>query len=426
MALLTPVIAGFPAILKSRAPSDRLNVGLIGCRNRGFRVLQHHLDQENVECLALCDVDDKVLQEKKEVLGKKHHQEPKVFKDFRKLLEQKDIDAVIVGTPDHWHCLMTVLACESGKDVYVEKPMANSIKEGAIIVQAAKDYQRIVQVGQQQRSGLLWNEVMEFIKSGQLGHIRKTNIWANFNYGLGPAKKPDAPTPAGVDYDMYLGPAPLRPFNPSRFHGVWRHFWDYGGGLMTDWGVHLIDMALWAKDITSPPETVLAYGSNLDRPDLAKETYDTMSVIYTFGDYLVQWESSAGKQVGPYNRLYGLAFLGDNGTLVADRKGWEVLPEYDDKTKKNKMAAFTSPAFQGGTDLHVKNFIASVKDRSAPACPPELGHNVALCAHSANIAIRSNQFKLQWNQSQAKFKNAREANLLLQPSYRRPWRLPRI
>ena len=314
LAGATALTAGFPSILKAGTPpSDQLNVAVIGSRNRGTRVLRQHLDLGGVNCVALCDVDQNVLDEKAALLEKNYQQKPKLYLDFRKLLAQKDIDAIIIGSPDHWHCLHTVYALEAGKDVYVEKPLANTIAEGEIIVRAARYHKRIVQVGQQQRSGRIWNEVMDYLKSGFLGNISKTNIWANFNYGLGPLQRPNEAVPKGVDYDLYLGPAPARPFNPSRFHGGWRHFWDYGGGLMTDFGAHLIDMALWVKDITTPPQSVLAYGSHLDRPDLAKETFDTMSVIYPIGDYIIQWESNAGKQVGPYDRLYGLAFLGEKG-----------------------------------------------------------------------------------------------------------------
>ena len=342
------------------------------------------------------------------------------------MLEDKDLDVVIIATPDHWHCLQTVYACEAGKDVYVEKPMANTIAECDIMVRAAKRYNRIVQVGQQQRSGKVWNEVMAYMKSGKLGHIRKTNIWANFNYGLGPQKRPDGSVPEGVDYDMYLGPAPQRPFNPSRFHGGWRHFWDYGGGLMTDFGAHLIDMALWVKDITTPPTTVMAYGSHLDRPDLAKETYDTMSVVFPIGDYIIQWESNAGKQVGPYDRLYGLAFLGEKGTLVVDRSGWEVLPEWDNEAKAHKTEAYTSEKYNGGHDLHIRDFVQSVKERTPPVCPPEIGKNVALYAHMANIAVRSGAYKLEWDSSKNKFTHSKEANKLIAPTYRAPWKLPNI
>ena len=420
----------FPAILRARHPgiasNDQVNLGVIGCNKRGFRVLRQHLAIGGVNCVALCDIDEGVLADKSRILEAEFEQRPKIYRDFRKLLEQKDIDAVIIGTPDHWHCLPMVYACQAGKDVYVEKPLANTIAEGEVMVRAARRYNRVVQVGQQQRSGPVWKEVMDYLKSGKLGHIRKTNIWANFNYGLGPERVPDEPVPQGVDYDFWLGPAPERPFNPARFHGVWRHFWDYGGGLMTDFGAHLIDMALWVKDITTPPETILAYGSQLGRPGLAKETYDTMSVVYSLGDYSIQWESSAGKQTGPYGRNYGLAFLGDKGTLVVNRAGWQVLPEWDNEAGAHKVEEFVSEKYNQGHDDHMRNFIDCIKSREKTACPVETGANVALYAHAANIAVRTGEAKLEWDADKGKFRGAKAANRLLKPEYRKPWTFPKV
>jgi len=232
---LTPVI---PADLLARrrmiSPNEKLIVGLIGCRNMGFHNARDFLLQPEVELAAMCDVDKNVLEARTKDILELQKKKPDHYKDYRKLLERKDINAVIVGTPDHWHCLQTVHACEAGKDVYVEKPLANSITECNIMLKAARKHNRVVQVGQQQRSGTHWKAAMDFIRSGKMGKIRRVNIWANFNYGAGQEKVPDTPVPEGVDFDMWLGPAPDRPFNEARFHGSWRMFWDYGGGLMTD------------------------------------------------------------------------------------------------------------------------------------------------------------------------------------------------
>ncbi len=264
--------------------------------------------------------------ESKDVL-ELQEKKPDLYKDYRKLLDRKDIDAVVIGTPDHWHCLQTVHACEAGKDVYVEKPLANSVTECHIMLKAARKHNRIVQVGQQQRSGLEWKAAMDFIKSGKLGKIRRVNIWANFDYGAGPEKVPDGPVPEGVDYDMWLGPAPLRPFNKSRFHGWWRMFWDYGGGLMSDWGVHLIDMPLWSFDVQSFPVSVVATGGIFAHRDRALEMADTQNVVYEMNDYLITWEHNGGLEIGPYDQPYGVAWIGTNGTLVADREHWRLFPE---------------------------------------------------------------------------------------------------
>ncbi|HKL33742.1 MAG TPA: Gfo/Idh/MocA family oxidoreductase, partial [Tangfeifania sp.] len=229
------------------AASDKVNTALIGCRNMGFGILKHHLDTGQVNCVALCDVDENVLNERANTVKNDYNQSPELYKDYRRVLERSDIDSVIIGTPDHWHCLIMVDAVQAGKDVYVEKPMANTIGECNIMVKAANRYNQVVQVGQQQRDNKVFKDVMGLIKSGEIGTLRKVNIWANFNYGLGNFPVANSEVPQGVDYDFWLGPAPDRPFNQNRFHGSWRHFWDYGGGLMSDWGVHLLDMGLWTK-----------------------------------------------------------------------------------------------------------------------------------------------------------------------------------
>ena len=242
--------------------NDRINIGLIGCRSMGWSDLLNSINVPNVDCVALCDIDQNILNSRGAELGKRRNKQPDLYGDYRKLLERNDIDAVLIGTPDHWHCLQLVDACATGKDVYVQKPVANSIAECDIMAKAAKHYNRVVSVGQQQRSAPLWNEMKKFIDSGQLGHIAKVNVWANFRYAaiLNPAQ--DSEAPAHIDFDMWLGPAPERTYNASRHHGSWRMFWDYGGGLMTDWGVHLLDMALWGMNVKGMPKRVMASGDN--------------------------------------------------------------------------------------------------------------------------------------------------------------------
>lgn len=408
--------------------NDRINVGLIGCRNQGFGVLRNFLQTGQVNCLGLCDIDQQVLDEKLAEIKKGFQQTPKLYGDFRKMLEDKNIDAVIVGTPDHWHCLQTVYACQAGKDVYVEKPLANSIGECNMMVQAAQKYDRVIQVGQQQRSGGVWNGVMDYIKSGQLGTLRKVNIWANFNYGIGALKEPDQPVPGGVDFDLWLGPAPDRSFNPARFHGSWRHFWDYGGGLMTDWGVHLIDMALWAKEVTDAPKEVMAYGENLSFKDHSRETYDTMSVVYPMDDYVINWQHTAGNQSGPYDMPYGVEFIGDRVTVVADRGDWMVKAGDEKDTDQAMLEAenFKKTSEFGDVGNHVRDFIDCIKTRKNTNCSIETGRNVALYAHMGNIAARAGAGRLVWNESNQTFVNNSKANDLIIPAYRKAWELSTI
>ncbi len=408
------------------APSDKVNVALIGCRNMGFGILRHHLDTGLVNCAALCDVDQNVLKEKAESVKNDFNQSPELYSDYRKVLERKDIDAVIIGTPDHWHCLITVDACSAGKDVYVEKPMANTIGECNIMVKAAKRYNRIVQVGQQQRNGKVFVDSMNLIKSGEIGTLRKVNIWANFNYGLGTTLVEDSTVPEGVDYNMWLGPAPERPFNQARFHGSWRHFWDYGGGLMSDWGVHLIDMGLWAKDVVKGPEKVVTYAGNLSKQIMARETFDTMNVIYPKDDFVINYDLTAGIQQGPFDSAYGIQFIGEKGLLVADRSKYHLYPEWDGQKNTPKTEEVHYDQGKESHREHVDNFLECLKTRETPACPPEIGRAAAIHVHIANIAARVGETVLEWDDANNRFTNCDKANAFITPEYRKPWKLPEV
>lgn len=416
----TPATAA-PA--QNSSAADALTVALIGCRSMGFGDLENALKQPGVQCAALCDVDDAVLQQRSADVERLQGRKPLLYKDFRKLLENKDIDAVIIGTPDHWHCLPFVAACEAGKDVYVEKPLANSIAECDVMVRATRRHNRVVQVGQQQRSAKHFQDAVGFIKNGKIGDLRKVNIWGNFNYGIGQPKAPDGPVPAGVDWDMWLGPAPQRPFNKTRFHGSWRMFWDYGGGLLTDWGVHLFDIALWAKDVKDLPLAVTATGGNFAFPDHARETFDTMNVSYQMPNYTVNWEHTAGTQTGPYGRSYGLAFVGNDATLVINREGWEVYPEVKDGQYKVPML----PKQSGGEshEAHMKNFIDCIKTRKDPACTVEQARLTAVYTHMGNMALRTAS-RLEWNAATKNFGSNAAANALITPAYRKPWAFPKV
>ncbi len=421
--------SALPNVVSGKAhplsPNDKLVVGLIGCKNMGNANLKDFLKQPNVECAALCDIDDEWLNLRAKEVADATGVKPKLYKDFRNLIENKDLDAIIVGTPDHWHCLPLVYACEAGKDVYVEKPLANTIGECNIMLKAARKYNRVVQVGQQQRSGKHWKTAMDYIQFGNLGKIRRIKIWCNFNYGGGQLAIPDEPVPEGIDYEMWLGPAPKRPFNRHRFHGTWRLFWDYGGGLMTDWGVHLLDMGIWAMNLTNSPKSVMSIGGIFGSAGHSLETPDTQTVLYEFDNFSIVWEHNGGIQTGPYGRNYGLAFIGTNGTLIADRNNWEVLAE--DAGEGKKRTAIVPPQVSDNLDHinHVANFIECVKTRQKPAADIEIGRQAALYAHLGNIAFRTGH-KIIWSEEKSKIINDNQANKLVTPAYRKPWQLPKI
>ncbi|MDR2232407.1 MAG: Gfo/Idh/MocA family oxidoreductase [Tannerella sp.] len=420
MALPTIKVGALGAV----AAGDKLNAALIGCRNMGWGDLTDFLVNPDTECVALCDIDANVLNERAEELVKMGRKKPDLYGDYRKMLERKDVDVVIIGTPDHWHCLQMVDACAAGKDVYVEKPAANSIAECDAMTAAAKKYQRVVQVGQQQRSSGHWKQMVEYLRGGALGTVGRVHIWGNFNYAAVPPK-PDADVPAGVDFETWLGPTPARTFNPQRFHGLWRMFWDYGGGLMTDWGVHLLDMGLWGLNVKEMPNKIVATGGKFYYPEGMHETLDSQTVSYLFDDCIMSWEHNAGVQTGPYNRDYGVLFKGTNGTLVADRENWEVIPEQDGNRGPK------TPVMKIGADhqdhkIHLRNFIDCVKTRNfETACTIENGSLCAKYAHLGNIAARLNA-ALVYDDVAKSFVGAPEANKYLKPAYRAPWKFPNI
>jgi predicted dehydrogenase len=419
---LTPLTAA-AATPKKVAASDKINVALIGCKGMGWANLTSMLKLPDTVCTTLCDIDQTVLNERAAELQKKTGQKIRQHADFRRVLDDKSIDAVIIGTPDHWHALQMIYACEAGKDVYVEKPISKTIEESLTMLAAARRHNRIVQVGQWQRSGEHWHEAIKYLQSGQLGNIRLTRAWAYMAYGKEFPKLPDEPVPAGVDYDMWLGPAPKRPFNKNRFHGSFRYFWDYAGGLMTDWGVHMIDMVLMGMKATTP-RSVMSTGGKIGFPDHDGETPDTQQAVYTFDDFTMIWEHAKGIARGPYNREHGVAFIGNKGTLVIDRNKWEVLPEAEQgKYLIDAMPVQNSQ--QNGLDAHTKNFAECIKSRQKPNGDIEVGSWAAINAHLGNIAYQLER-KIHWNRETNSIDTDEQARALIRTEYRNPWKLPRV
>ena len=383
------------AIFGQTAPSNKVKVALIGCRSMGFSNLSNFLKYPEVECVALCDIDDEWLNKRaadvEKSTGKKV---PHLYKDWRKVIDNKDIDAVIIGTPDHWHCLPTIYACQAGKDVYVEKPLSNTIEECNLMEKAARKYNRVVQVGQWQRSDPHWDEAANFLKAGNIGRIRTVKVWA---YQDGKPTLPvvaDSPVPAGVDYDMWLGPAPKRPFNIYRFHYNFRFFWDYAGGLMSDWGVHLLDYALEGMN-ADLPSRVCSGGGKFAYPDDAMETPDTLMATYAYKDFNIIWDHACGINHGPFDKKEGLAFFGENGTLVLTRAGWEVLPVIAGKEARMEAVPFKKGEGKGLYN-HVGNFLSCIKSRELPHADIAIGARVAKMSHLANISCRL-QREVRWD-----------------------------
>lgn len=420
--LAAGTVLPYEAMASSNKPvpaSDKVRVAVIGVNSQGWSDLVSILKNKEVDCVAMCDVDKNVLTNRTNDLIKMNLPKPKLFVDYRNMLENKDIDAVIIGTPDHWHCRIFVDCLEAGKHVYVEKPIGNSIAEINIMQKAAKKNGKIVQVGQWQRSQPHFVDAINFVKSGKLGRIRACKAWSFVDWKGAIPKVADSPAPEGVDYNLWLGPAPKRAFNKNRFHQSWRWYWEYGNGVMTDWGVHLIDYILYGMG-KSIPDSVMAVGGKYAFPDDDMNTPDTMTAVYDFKDFSMVWEHSIGIGLGNWRRPHGMAYTGENGTLVLDRNGWEVIPE------KTRMEALPVQKNVGsGIDIHTKNFIDCIKNNT-PAklnASIDIGRNVALVAQMGNIAFRTGE-KVSWDNNKQQFGTA-TANKFIVPEYHNGWVLPK-
>jgi predicted dehydrogenase len=426
-ALATPFGS---ALGQSSAKNDRLQIGVIGCNGMGWADTESLLKMSDVDLVAICDVDRSVVDRRLQDYEKLRSNKPESYGDYRELLARTDIDAVVIGTPDHWHCRQMVDAVRAGKHVYVEKPVANTIEECNVMLEAARETGMVVQTGQWQRSGPHYRKAREIVQSGVLGNIRLVKTWAYQGWMKPVPVMPDGSAPEGVDYEMWLGPAPKRAFNRNRFHFNFRWFWDYAGGLMTDWGVHQIDIALWVMGAQAP-ESVIASGGKLAYPDDASETPDTLQAVFRYQDFSMLWEHATGIDLGPYKMPEGIAFVGNNGTLIVNRGGFEVHPEREfvgwgqqGPVKMDPIGSESTPRGVSYLDLHTRNFADAVKagDPAQLNTPIESGALAAINAQMGNIAYRTGS-KVFWDKQKGNFKDDPDANRLTKADYKNGWSL---
>jgi predicted dehydrogenase len=418
---------------KVAGANDRVRVALIGAGGQGRADLQLLLRTKKVDCVAIADVDDAQAETAVKAIEEGGFAKPDlVVRDYHRILERPDVDAVVVATPDHWHALATIDACLAGKDVYCEKPLATTIAEGRAMVNAVHKTGRVVQVGTQQRSTPHFADAIKFLRSGELGKIRTVTVWAYLDWKAEIAPLPDEPAPLNVDYDMWLGPAPKRAFNRNRFHFTFRWYWDYAGGLMTDWGAHWLDVANWGMQLpdgtVQVPSEIMSIGGKLGYPKDAMETPDTQQVLFKCGDYSIIWQHALGIGRGPEAREHGAAFHGNNGVLVLDRNGWEVVPEtvYLNGPRNYKMTGLPKQGVTRGSDghaLHVQNFLDCLRSRKKPIADVETAHQSVSVCHLANIAYRTGRV-VKWDPAQEQVIGDPEAQKLVAREYRAPWKLP--
>ncbi len=382
--------------------NDAVAIGHIGVKNQGRGNLKAFLKQT----LAVCDVDTDVLRAAY-TEAKKTNPAVEGYTDFRKLLDRKDIDAVVTSTPDHWHALITVLACEAGKDVYCEKPLTLTVAEGRAMVNAARAHKRIVQTGSQQRSDAKFRKGCELVRSGYIGKVKRIIVGipgVNFN---GPAV-PDAEPPANLDYEFWLGPAPYRPYNVNRVHYNFRFFWDYSGGQITNWGAHHLDIAQWGlgMDESGP---VRITGEAKFHEQKWYEVPQWFKVVYTYASGAVI-ECGMGLKGGT-------TFEGEKGTLHVNRGVLETTPaEFKDAVLK----ADDVRLYESGN--HHRNWLDCIRTRKLPICDVEIGHRSATVCHLGNIAIRTGR-TLTWDPAKEQIAGDEEAARMLDKPYRAPWKL---
>ncbi|MGO8697024.1 MAG: Gfo/Idh/MocA family protein [Limisphaerales bacterium] len=398
-------------------PNDRIRLGLIGCGGMGQGDLECFFLNPEVDCAVICDVDDAQIAKGVAICQSKRNQTPDAVKDFRRVLDRKDVDVVLIATPDHWHALPMVMAAQAGKDIYVEKPLAKSIGEGRAMLEASRQHNRIVQMGSQWRSAPHIVEAAEIIRSGKLGKVSLARAWAFLDWLPSIGHVADSQPPGGVDYDFWLGPAPRREFNQNRFHFNFRWFWDYAGGLMTDWGVHLLNIASMGLPDANPKSVTSCGGKFIFDDD--SQTPDSQVTVYEFPSCQLIWEHRAGLNNGLNGRSWGIEWHGTEGCIIVNDEGWELATE----RKRGNIDSRRQPSSGDPRPLHVRNFLDCCQSRRQPVLNLELGHRVSALAHLGNIAYRTGH-KIVWDAVAEKVAGDDEANRLVSADYREPWRLP--
>jgi len=399
------------ALLADDKPSESIRVGCIGVGAQG----RGNLNAIKKHVVAVCDVDkERVASTAAEL--EKSSIKAQTFGDYRKLLESKDIDAVLISTPDHWHALNTVDACKAGKDVYCEKPLSLVMTEGRAMVKAARDNKRIVQTGSQQRSGKEFRQACELVRNGALGKLTGVKVGLPGPNWVDRAKKPvpDSDAPANLDYEFWLGSAPERKYNANRVHYLFRFFWDYSGGQQTNFGAHDLDIAQWGLGMDeSGPVTI--EGAGTFHPEKWFETPETAKQSFTYANGVTVL-CSLGK--GGYPG--GVTFEGEKGSIHVRRGGLTVTLNGEKVADPYKLPTGDVKLYV--SNGHHANWLECIKTRKLPICDVEIGHRSATVCHLGNIAIRTGR-KLTWDPAKEEIIGDKEASAMLTKEYRKPWTL---
>jgi predicted dehydrogenase len=414
--------AGMIAAAAGRAPaaSDKINIAVMGVRGRGRNLTGVFCGLPDVNVSYFCEVDPRVIPRAAKIVADAGRPQPKVISDIRRALDDKSIDAVVIATPDHWHAPATILACDAGKDVYVEKPASHNLREGRLMIEAARRNQRIVQLGTQSRSRASTQRAIEYIRSGKIGKVLAAKAWdVQLRENIG--HKSDSAVPAGLDYDTWMGVAPALPFNENRFHYNWHWNWNYGTGDAGNDGIHQLDMARWALGVDAPIAASGSGGKLFFDDD--QQTPDTINVSYRYpGNKMLLFEMRIWCPYGMDGQDNGVAVYGSDATVHIGR--WERAWGYKIFDAKGKLVSKEEEGKDDPHgDTHARNFVNCVKSRQAPNAEIEVGHTSTIHCHLANIVVRTGR-NLQFDTATETIVGDAEANKLLRRQYRKHWATP--
>ena len=411
--------------------NDKVRMALIGCGGMGRANMRSFMKRDDVEIIGVCDVDANRQRDTAAEVEKKYGRRPLEDKDYRRLLDMREVDAIIIGTPDHWHALPMIHACEAGKDSYVEKPISHDIVEGRVMVNAAKKYGAVAQVGTWQRSVQHFIDAIDYVRSGKLGKVSVVRAWKTGADGIGHMEP--QPVPDFLDWDMWLGPAPYVAYRPNRCHllnkgsSPFRWFFDYAAGMTGDWGVHLIDIALLGMNTWHPAQISSLGGKIISGPQDDRDTPDTQIAVYKFNnpDYVLHWEVHVGAPGLDGGGDHGIEFIGSEQILMVNRDGWSVSDKKNNPVTKVASERRVDSYSKNGLDSHTANFLDCMRSRERPRSDIETMHYTTVACHLANLAYRT-ATTLEWDARTERVVNDKAAmrDITYRREYRRPWKLP--
>jgi predicted dehydrogenase len=398
---------------RAAQPSEKVILGIMGVNGRGRDLANGFTAAGGSEIAYICDVDERAIDKTIAAVTQRQARKPEAVRDFRKILEDPNVDALVIAAPDHWHGPATILACDAGKHVYVEKPASHNPREGELMIAAARKHRKVVQVGTQRRSMPGVIEAVEKLRAGEIGRVLLARGWYNnsrptIGHGKG------APVPGWLDFSLWQGPAPERDFRDNLLHYNWHWFWHWGTGELGNNGIHALDVCRWGLGVDYP--TRVSSGGGKYRYDDDQETPDTHIATFDFGDRSITWEGRSWHRRGFEDSMFGMSFYGEKGTLLVDGGGYRILDPQNKETHRSSGSA--------GEAAHYLNFLECVRSGKRPNADIEDGHKSTLLCHLGNIAWRSGR-TLNCDPKTGRILKDREAVDLWSREYRKGWE-PRV